>query len=124
MIKCLYCDDVSRSYFCKNGHYKKQWHDFEVPGNVIKVKVFHFETRIWITYGLKSMYQTQTYRTWREIAELYQLNISRKSHEISESRKMWLLCAKRLKVVPDIRKLIGKMLILEPFEFWDERRVD
>jgi len=57
---------------------------------------------------------------WVEFYKMYSETISRKKYEISESRKMWLLCAKRLKVVPDIRKLIGKMMNLEPFEFWEE----
>lgn len=95
---------------------KECWPDFNVKGNVKEVKVFKGR---WIKYNLPSIYCNQTYTTWCEVAEEYQITISRKKYEISESRKMWLLCAKRLKVVPDIRKLIGKMFGKNKFQVFE-----
>ena len=134
MIKCLYCDEMminNTEYefvFCGKDHYqvrnsenillKECWPGTKIPGNVTTIKVFDFSCKVWLLkHNLRDVFHSGF---CVEFYKMYSETISRKKYEISESRKMWLLCAKRLKVVPDIRKLIGKMMNLEPFEFWEE----
>lgn len=137
MIKCLYCDEMminNTEYefdmvmFCGKDHYqvrkegilvKECWPDTDIPGHVTTIRVFDFSYKMWKNHNLRVTLFWDNY--WSRFCDMYNETISRKKYEISESRKMWLLCAKRLGVVPDVRKLIGKMMNLEPFEYWKEK---
>mgnify|MGYP001298730557 CR=1 FL=1 len=149
-MKCLHCEAIipvsTLSYFipavyyinskdgpfprsctiCDNGHaicvYEEQKNKFIIierdwcyglPGRLSHV-------RLWVNNEW-TVHEIRNYGDPRGVRDIYVKNQKERKYQISESRKMWLLCAKRLGLVPDVRKLIGKMMNLEPFEYWKEK---
>ena len=127
-VPAVYTDYIIKpqaSHVCLNGHLvlvqetsknkfmisEYGWCD-QFPGRLSHI-------RLWVNNEWK-VYNISKYQNIYELRNIYVKNQKERKYQISESRKMWLLCAKRLGLVPDVRKLIGKMMNLEPFEYWRE----
>lgn len=136
MIKCLFCDDLIKlptrelldfkifiPLYCKTGHTLRYFRDGNLsegfwcnrlPGHITHMRIFDFKKNEWNIFQASKIFycQLQIYtKQWRRQQK-------RKQKQLYETRKAWLMCALRLKVVPDIRKLIGTYLNREPFDFW------
>lgn len=149
-MKCLFCKDVLELKFlervrrlfpkqctwwneiCKNGHlllavYSNEslklregvWRDLHVKGRQTSIQIFIPKLKVWKTCLLKDFDRCSKWSKDR-LLEIIVQNNEQKRNETKASRQAWLLCANRLNVVPDIRKLIGQMMNWNPTVFWDE----
>lgn len=143
-MKCLFCDSIlkhsdvffnwlksrkgnSSSEPCENGHFLRIINKGElvleeaiwkpgVPGRINNSAVYDFEHKIWIIFNLKKEFEA--IESWNKFCHMHDKTIKVKLDQIRKSRKMWLLCAKRLNLYKDIRILIGKYMNYKPIIFW------
>jgi hypothetical protein len=143
-MKCLFCDDIYDNdsmlhwvklkngnhfrYVCDNGHFldvsnkdneiisNEVFWKPGIPGRQTTLNVFDFKYKQWITFDLKKEFNG--INSWNRLCAMHDYTIKVKLDQIRQSRKMWLLCAKRLNLYKDIRILIGKYMNYEPIIFW------
>lgn len=134
MIKCFYCEKKVQlpnyNYWlgerirlvCDTGHlflFDRKTEQTEVcywvkglSGKITHVRIFQFVKNEWNVFRLADFSRYELF------AKSYVNQQSRKRQQLYQTRKAWLGCALRLKIVPDVRKLIGTYLNREPFDFW------
>jgi hypothetical protein len=110
----LHCRSGHLLFYYRNGSLSEGFWCNRLPGRITHMRIFDFNKNEWNIFQPRKL----PFPRLKICAKQWIQQQKRKQQQLFETRKAWLGCAIRLKVVPDIRKLIGTYLNREPFDFW------